>query len=64
MRKTWLCNPGRSCVSLVALCGLMAVSACSVAPKSGLKRVPEGQQNSGFLKDCASLKASQKYLKF
>jgi hypothetical protein len=59
MRKIWLLNPGRPCLSLAALCGLMAVSACSVAPtKSGLKRVPEGQQDSGFLKDYTNLKAN------
>ena len=57
MRKISLRNPKRSCLALAALCGLIAASACSVAPKSStLKRVPEGQQNSGFLKDYASLK--------
>jgi hypothetical protein len=44
-----------------AACGLMAVAACTVAPqKAGLKRVPEGQQHSGFLKDYASLKPNPK----
>jgi hypothetical protein len=60
MRKVLLRNPGRSWLALAALCGLMVISACSVAPKSGLKRVPEGQQNSGFLKDYANLKANPK----
>jgi hypothetical protein len=60
MRKELLRNPGRSWLALAALCSLMVISACSVAPKSGLKRVPEGQQNSGFLKDYANLKANPK----
>ena len=56
MRKMFLQNPRRSCLALAALCGLIAASACSTAPKSTLKRMPEGQQYSGFLKDYASLK--------
>jgi hypothetical protein len=60
MRNIWLQSPGRSWMALAALCGLLAASACSVAPKSGLKRVPEGQQYSGFLKDYAALKANPK----
>ena len=38
----------------------IATSACSTAPKSGVKRIPEGQQNSGFLKDYTNLKANPK----
>jgi len=56
MRKLLLKDPGSSCLALAALCGLIAASACSTAPKSGLKRVPEGQQFSGFLKDYSNLK--------
>lgn len=60
MQNIWILNPGRSCLALASLCSLIVLSACSVAPKSGLKRVPEGQQNSGFLKDYAMLKANAK----
>lgn len=49
-------KPGRRWLALAALCCLVATSACSTAPKSGLKRMPEGQQYSGFLKDYANLK--------
>jgi hypothetical protein len=52
-------NWGRLCFALAILC-CFVVPGCSVAPKSGLKRVPEGQQNSGFLKDYSSLKANPK----
>ena len=58
MRNIWLRNPKRSCLALAALCGLIAAAACSTAPKSGINRVPEGQQNSGFLKDYSNLKAN------
>jgi hypothetical protein len=60
MRKIWLRNPKQSWLTLAALGSLLAVSACSVAPKSSLNRVPEGQQNSGFLKDYSNLKANPK----
>ena len=57
MRNSMIRKYGPSYLALAALCGLIAAPACSVAPKtSQLKRVPEGQQNSGFLKDYASLK--------
>ena len=61
MNKIWLHNPGRSSLALVGLCSLIAVSACSTAPKSesgpALKRVAAGQ-NSGFLKDYENLHAN------
>jgi hypothetical protein len=60
MRKTRLLNSGRSWLALAALCGLIAVAACSTAPKSGFKRMTEGQQYSGFLKDYSNLKANPK----
>jgi hypothetical protein len=42
-------NSLRTSLALVAAGAVLALSACS-ADRSGLKRVPEGQQFSGFLK--------------
>jgi len=56
MRKMLLQNTRRCCLAVAGLCGLIAASSCSPAPKSTLKRVPEGQQYSGFLKDYSGLK--------
>jgi len=56
MRKMLPQNVSGYCLALAALCGLIAASGCSTASKSTLKRMPEGQQYSGFLKDYASLK--------
>ena len=56
MRKLFSANLGRCYLALAALSFFIAASGCSPAPKSTLKRVPEGQQYSGFLKDYVSLK--------
>ena len=56
MHKKSFCTPG---LALVGLCGLLLLSACT-ADKSGLKRVPEGQQFSGFLKDYDKLTVNAK----
>ncbi len=56
MRKVLIKNPWLPCSALAVLCGLVVAGACSNASKSTTKRIPEGQQYSGFLKDYASLK--------
>jgi hypothetical protein len=56
MRYTKSAHPGRRWLAVAALCGMLAFTGCSTAQKSGLKRVPEGQQYSGFLKDYSNLK--------
>src|ERR1035438_6396190 len=54
MNKIWLSTPRRSWLTVAGLCGLLAVSACS---KPGIKRIAEGQQFSGFLKNYTDLHA-------
>jgi hypothetical protein len=56
MHKKWFPMPG---LALVGLFCLLALTACS-SDKSGLKRVPEGQQFSGFLTGYDKLTANAK----